>query len=63
MVDFGGRWDKFLPLCEFSYNNIYQSIIDMEPFEALYESVFLSRIGLVLGWRFETFLGRFSEGC
>ncbi|WMV51397.1 hypothetical protein MTR67_044782 [Solanum verrucosum] len=31
-----GHWDKFLPLCEFSYNNNYQSSIDMAPFKALY---------------------------
>ncbi|KAH0773664.1 hypothetical protein KY290_010801 [Solanum tuberosum] len=36
VIDFGGHWDKFLPLCEFSYNNSYHSSIDMTPFEALY---------------------------
>ncbi|EAW42591.1 hypothetical protein N9414_02831 [Nodularia spumigena CCY9414] len=36
MIDFGGHWDKSLPLCEFSYNNSYHSSIDMAPFEALY---------------------------
>ena len=36
VIDFEGHWDKFLPLCKFSYNNIYHSSIDMEPFEALY---------------------------
>ena len=34
--DFGGHWDKFLPLCEFSCNNSYHSSIDMAPFEELY---------------------------
>ncbi|KAH0746217.1 hypothetical protein KY285_007874 [Solanum tuberosum] len=34
VIDFGGNWDKFLPLCEFSYNNSYHSSIDMPPFEA-----------------------------
>jgi len=36
VIDFGGHWDKFLPLCEFSYNNSYHSSIDMALFEALY---------------------------
>ncbi|WMV08134.1 hypothetical protein MTR67_001519 [Solanum verrucosum] len=36
VIDFGGHWDKFLPLCEFSYNNSYHSIIDMAPFKAFY---------------------------
>ncbi|WMV37296.1 hypothetical protein MTR67_030681 [Solanum verrucosum] len=34
-----GHWDKFLPLCEFSYNNSFHYSIDMAPFEALYKSV------------------------
>ena len=36
MIDFGGHWETFLPLCEFSYINSYHSSIDMAPFEALY---------------------------
>ncbi|WMV30101.1 hypothetical protein MTR67_023486 [Solanum verrucosum] len=36
VIDFGGHRDKFLPLCEFSYNNSYHSSIDIAPFEALY---------------------------
>lgn len=28
-IDFGGHWDKFLPLCKFSYNNNDYSSIDM----------------------------------
>ncbi|WMV13772.1 hypothetical protein MTR67_007157 [Solanum verrucosum] len=36
MIDFGGNWDKFLPLYEFSYNNSYHSSIDRAPFVALY---------------------------
>lgn len=36
VIDFGGNWAKFLPLCEFTYNNSYHSSINMEPFEALY---------------------------
>ena len=34
MIEFGGHWDSFLPLAEFSYNNNYHSSIDMAPFEA-----------------------------
>ena len=30
------KWDQFLPLAEFSYNNSYQESIKMAPFEALY---------------------------
>jgi hypothetical protein len=32
----GSKWDKHLPLVEFSYNNSYQESIKMSPFEALY---------------------------
>ncbi|WMV18708.1 hypothetical protein MTR67_012093 [Solanum verrucosum] len=44
-IDFGGHWDKLLPLCEFSYNNSYHSSIDMAPFEALYGRGCRSPIG------------------
>ncbi|GKC98778.1 putative reverse transcriptase domain-containing protein [Tanacetum coccineum] len=37
MMDFGGSWDNYLPLAEFSYNNSYHSSIRCAPFEALYE--------------------------
>jgi hypothetical protein len=30
------KWDKHLPLAEFSYNNSYHESIKMSPFEALY---------------------------
>ncbi|GJU01487.1 putative reverse transcriptase domain-containing protein [Tanacetum coccineum] len=30
-IDFGGSWDKYLPLAEFSYNNSYHSSIKMPP--------------------------------
>jgi hypothetical protein len=30
------KWDKHLPLAEFSYNNSYQESIKMSPFETLY---------------------------
>ena len=29
VIEFGGHWDNFLPLAEFSYNNSYHSSIDM----------------------------------
>jgi hypothetical protein len=32
----GPKWEKHLPLAEFSYNNSYQESIKMSPFEALY---------------------------
>jgi hypothetical protein len=36
VVTDGLKWDKHLPLAEFSYNNSYQESIKMSPFEALY---------------------------
>ena len=45
VIDFGGHWDKFLPLCEFSCNNSYHSSIDMAPFEELYGRGCRSSIG------------------
>ncbi|KAJ9546613.1 hypothetical protein OSB04_019156 [Centaurea solstitialis] len=36
VLDFGGSWDTYLPLAEFSYNNSYHSSIGMPPFEMLY---------------------------
>ncbi|GJZ09778.1 putative reverse transcriptase domain-containing protein, partial [Tanacetum coccineum] len=35
-IDFGGSWDKYLLLAEFSYNNSYHSSIKMPPYEMLY---------------------------
>jgi hypothetical protein len=32
----GPKWDKHLPLAEFSYNNSYQESIKMSPFKELY---------------------------
>jgi hypothetical protein len=32
----GPKWDKYIPLAEFSYNNNYQESIKMSHFEALY---------------------------
>jgi hypothetical protein len=31
------KWDRHLPLAEFSYNNSYQESLKMSPFEAFYE--------------------------
>ncbi|GJY56108.1 putative reverse transcriptase domain-containing protein [Tanacetum coccineum] len=36
VIDFGKRWDRHLPLVEFSYNNSYHASIKAAPFEALY---------------------------
>lgn len=46
MIDFGGRWDKFLPLAEFTYNKNYHSSIGMAQFEALYEKMQISNRGV-----------------
>ncbi|KAI3770666.1 hypothetical protein L6452_01807 [Arctium lappa] len=35
-IDFGGSWDKHLPLVEFSYNNSYHTSIQCAPYEVLY---------------------------
>ena len=35
-MDFGGSWNKKLPLVEFSYNNSYQASLGMAPYKALY---------------------------
>jgi hypothetical protein len=36
VLEFPQKWDEYLPLAEFSYNNSYQESIKMAPFEALY---------------------------
>ena len=35
-LDFEGKWDSYLHLVEFAYNNSYQATIQMAPYEALY---------------------------
>jgi hypothetical protein len=35
-LQYGRSWDKSLPYAEFSYNNNYQEILKMAPFEMLY---------------------------
>jgi hypothetical protein len=36
VLNYQDKWDKCLPLAEFSYNNSYQENLRMAPFEALY---------------------------
>lgn len=36
ILNFSDNWYEYLPLCEFAYNNSYQSTIDMAPCEILY---------------------------
>ncbi|XP_039135347.1 uncharacterized protein LOC120272557 [Dioscorea cayenensis subsp. rotundata] len=36
MLDFGGSWDRHLPLIEFAYNNSYHASIQMAPYEKSY---------------------------
>jgi hypothetical protein len=36
VLNYPDKWGKCLPLAEFSYNNIYQESLRMEPFEGLY---------------------------
>jgi hypothetical protein len=36
VLDFKGKWIKYLPLVEFPYNNSFQATIGMAPYEALY---------------------------
>ena len=36
VLDFKGRWMKYLPLAKFIYNNSYQASIGMAPYEALF---------------------------
>ncbi|WRX16496.1 Reverse transcriptase [Theobroma cacao] len=45
VIDIGVRWDQYLPLVEFAYNNSFQTSIQMAPFEALYGRRCRSPIG------------------
>jgi hypothetical protein len=36
VMDNQTHWEKYLPLVDFSYNNIFHSSIRMKPYEALY---------------------------
>nr|GEY58035.1 putative ribonuclease H-like domain, chromo domain-like protein [Tanacetum cinerariifolium] len=46
VIDFGGSWDRHLPLVKFSYNNSYHASIKAAPFEALYGQ----KCRLPVGW-------------
>jgi hypothetical protein len=35
-MDKPSKWEDYLHLVEFSYNNVYQASLKMSPFEALY---------------------------
>jgi hypothetical protein len=37
VLNYSDKWDNYLPLAEFSYNNSYQESLRMAPFEALYD--------------------------
>jgi hypothetical protein len=39
VMDQQKRWEEFLPLVEFAYNNSYQSTIKMVPFEFLWATM------------------------
>ncbi|XP_070004269.1 uncharacterized protein [Nicotiana sylvestris] len=45
-MEFGGFLDQFFPLAEFSYNNSYQSCIQV----ALYEALYGRRCRSLVGW-------------
>src|SRR3954463_6978734 len=36
VLTYGAKWEDCLPFAEFSYNNSYQSSLQMAPFEVLY---------------------------
>ena len=36
VLSYGSKWEDCLPFAKFSYNNSYQSSLQMAPFEALY---------------------------
>ena len=45
-LDWGGSWDQYLALAEFTYNNSYQVSIGMSLFEALYGRLCISPLCL-----------------
>ena len=45
VLDFEGSWDQHLSLIEFVYNNSYQSIIQMVPYETLHGRKCRSSVG------------------
>ena len=50
LIDIKGSWNDQFPLIDFSYRNIYNSIIGMKPFKELY------------GWRSRSSVGYFEVG-
>ncbi|KAA3484450.1 Gag protease polyprotein [Gossypium australe] len=38
ILEFQGSWEEYFPLAEFTYNNSFQSSIQMAPYESLYGS-------------------------
>jgi hypothetical protein len=36
VLEFGGKWEDYVTLVEFTYNNSHQTTIGMASFEALY---------------------------
>nr|XP_009591098.1 uncharacterized protein LOC104088164 [Nicotiana tomentosiformis] len=46
ILEFGGSWDVYLPLAEFTYNNSFQSSIQM----ALYEALHGRKCRTPIGW-------------
>lgn len=36
VIDFEINWERYVPLVEFAYNNIFHASLKMSPFEALY---------------------------
>jgi len=45
VLEFQCKWEDYLPLVKFHYNNNYQSTIKMTPFEALYGRKYRTRLG------------------
>jgi hypothetical protein len=37
VLSYGSKWEDCLPFAKFSYNNSYQSSLQMAPFEAFYK--------------------------
>ncbi|WRX18968.1 Integrase zinc-binding domain - like 10 [Theobroma cacao] len=50
VIDLEVKWDQYLPLVEYAYNNNFQASIQMAPFEALY------------GWRCRSPIGWLEVG-
>lgn len=44
LLEFGGNWKDHLPLVKFTYNNSYQVIGGIIPFEALYGQRFRTSV-------------------